>query len=182
MSALNRYDGQRAPLAYRGDLTSAAPYSLRDHPRVLVLGAGAGADVLQALYYEAAAVDAVELNPQIVDLVEHQFAAYSGRPYSVPAVQLHIAEARRFIASSSAHYDLIAVALLDPYGAAAAGLHALSESYLYTVEGLGSYVQRLAPGGLLAITRWVTLPPRDVLKLVATTADALERDGVAQPG
>jgi Spermine/spermidine synthase domain len=182
MSALDRYDGQRAPLAYLGDLTSAAPYSLRDHPRVLVLGAGAGADVLQALYHEAAAVDAVELNPQIVDLVENQFAAFSGRPYSAPAVQLHIAEARRFIASSAAHYDLVSGALLDPFGAAAAGLHALSESYLYTVEGLGSYVQRLAPDGMLAITRWVTLPPRDILKLVATAATALERNGIAKPG
>ena len=182
MSALNRYDGRRAPLAYLGDLTSAAPYHLRDHPRVLVLGAGAGADVLQALYHEAAAVDAVELNPQLVDLVEHQFAAFSGKPYSVPAVRVHIAEARRFIASSAEQYDLIAVALLDPFGAAAAGLHALSESYLYTVEALDGYLERLAPDGLLAITRWVTLPPRDMLKLVATAADALQRDGVAQPG
>ena len=182
MSALNRYDGQRSPLAYLGDLTSAAPYYLRDRPRVLVLGAGAGADVLQALYHEAAAVDAVELNPQLVDLVEHQFAAFSGKPYSVPAVRVHIAEARRFIASSAGQFDIIAVALLDPFGAAAAGLHALSESYLYTVEAFEGYVERLAPGGLLAITRWVTLPPRDMLKLVATAAAALHRDGAAQPG
>jgi hypothetical protein len=182
MSALNRYDGRRAPLAYLGDLTSAAPYSLRDHPRVLVLGAGAGADVLQALYHEAAAVDAVELNPQLVHLVEHRFAAFSGKPYSEPAVRVHVAEARRFIASTADQYDLIAVALLDPFGAAAAGLHALSESYLYTVEALDGYLERLAPGGLLAITRWVTLPPRDMLKLVATAAAGLERNGVAQPG
>ncbi len=182
MSAINRYDGRRAPLAFLGDLTSAAPYYLRDHPRVLVLGAGAGADVLQALYHEAAAVDAVELNPQLVDLVEHQFASFSGKPYSVPVVRAHIADARRFIASSAEQYDLITVALLDPFGAAAAGLHALSESYLYTVEALDGYLERLAPGGLLAITRWVTLPPRDMLKLVATAAAALQRNGVAQPG
>ncbi len=84
--------------------------------------------------------------------------------------------------SSAAQYDLIQVALLDPFGAAAAGLHALSESYLYTVEALGGYLERLAPDGLLAITRWVTLPPRDMLKLFATAATALERKGVAQPG
>ena len=182
MSALNHYDGQRAPLAYLGDLTSAVPYSLRERPRVLVLGAGAGADVLQALYQEVSAVDAVELNPQVIDLVEHRFAAFSGKPYSEPVVRLHVAEARRFIASSAEQYDLITVALLDAFGATAAGLHALSESYLYTVEALDGYLARLAPGGLLAITRWVTLPPRDMLKLVATAAAALERDGVAQPG
>ena len=35
------------------------------------------------------------------------------------------------------------------------GFYALSESYLYTVEALQAYLDRLAPGGMLAITRWV---------------------------
>jgi spermidine synthase len=52
---------------------------------VLVLGAGAGADVLQAVAHDAVAVDAVELNRQLVDLVETEFAAFSGRPYRAPA-------------------------------------------------------------------------------------------------
>ena len=182
MSAIDRYDGQRAPLAYLGDLTSAAPYPLLGHPRVLVLGAGAGADVLQALYHDASAIDAVEVNPQVIDLVERQFAAFSGRPYSLSSVRVHIAEARRFVASGAAPYDLIAVALIDAFGATAAGLHALSESYLYTVEAFDGYLARLAPNGLLAITRWVTLPPRDTLKLVATATVALQRNGIAQPG
>ena len=146
MSAINRFDGRRATLAFLGDLTSAAPYSLRAHPRVLVLGAGAGADVLQALYHEAAAVDAVELNPQVIALVEQQFAAFSGKPYTAPGVRIHIAEARRFIASGTGSYDLVAVALLDAFGATAAGLHALSESYLYTVEALDDYLARLDAG------------------------------------
>ena len=182
MSALAYYDGQRAPLAYLGDLTSAAPYHLLSGPRVLVLGAGAGTDVLQALYHQAAAIDVVELDPQVVDLVQHEFAAFSGRPYSAPTVRLHVTEARRFIAAHPERYDVIQVALLDAFGASAAGLHALSESYLYTVEALDAYLQRLAPGGLLAITRWVGLPPRDMLKLFATAVAALERDGVAAPG
>ena len=182
MSALARYDGQRAPLAYLGDLTSAVPYHLRARPRVLVLGAGAGADVLQAIYHEAAAIDAVELDPQVIDLVEREFAAYSGQPYSAPAVRAHVAEARRYLAAHADRYDVIQVALLDAFGASAAGLHALSESYLYTVEALRGYLQHLAPDGVLAITRWVGLPPRDMLKLFATAVAALEADGVAQPG
>jgi hypothetical protein len=40
----------------------------------------------------------------------------------------------------------------------------------------------LQPGGLLALTRWVTLPPRDALKLFAAAVVALERSGVADPG
>jgi hypothetical protein len=40
----------------------------------------------------------------------------------------------------------------------------------------------LAPGGLLAFTRWVALPPRDSLRLFATAIVALERRGVTDPG
>ena len=177
LSALTRYDGRREPLAYLDQLTSAVPFHLLERPRVLVLGAGAGADVLQAIHHGARAIDAVELNPQIVDLVEQRFAEFSGAPYSAPGVRIHIGEARGFVASRDDRFDLIQVALLDASGASAAGLYALSESYLYTVEALQEYLRHLEPGGLLAITRWVNLPPRDILKLFATAVAALERNG-----
>jgi hypothetical protein len=179
-NALTRFDGRTEPLGYLDYLTSALPYHLLERPRVLVLGAGAGADVLQAIYHQASAIDAVELNPQVLDIVEHQFADFSGRPYSAPTVRVHIGEARGHVAAHEDRYDLIQIALLDAFGASSAGLHALSESYLYTVEALDDYIGHLDTGGMLAITRWVNLPPRDVLKLFATAVLALERRGVAQ--
>jgi hypothetical protein len=181
-SALVRYDGRRAPLAYLDYLTSALPYHLLERPRVLVLGAGAGADVLQATTLGAGSVDAVELDPRMIELVERYFGDYSGRPYSLPNVRVHVAEARGFVARQPGRFDLVEVALLDAFGASSAGLYALSESYLYTVEALEAYLDRLAPGGMLAITRWISLPPRGVLKLFATAAAALERRGVGEPG
>lgn len=185
LSALTRFDGSRGSLAHLDQVTSALPYHLLRHPRVLVLGAGAGADVLQALYHGAAHVDAVELNPQVVDLVRHRFAGYAGGLYSGGIaganVRVHVAEARGFVAASTQRHDLIQVALLDSFGVSSAGLHALSENYLYTVEAVQDALAHLAPGGLLAITRWVTLPPRDALKVLAAAVLALERLGVAEP-
>ncbi len=177
-----RYTGDPEPLAYLDGLTWALPYHLLDRPRVLVLGAGGGEAVLQALYHRARSVDAVEVNPQLVNLVEGPLADFSGRPYSRPGVRVHIAEARAFVAGSRGRYDLIQLALVDAFGASAAGLTALAESYLYTVEALGVYLDRLAPGGILAITRWIDLPPRDLVKLAATAIAALEGRGVADPG
>ncbi|MGF6267301.1 hypothetical protein OKW49_008295 [Paraburkholderia youngii] len=58
---------------------------------------------------------------------------------------------------------------------------ALSGSYLYTVQAFQDYLRHLNPGGMLAITRWVTLPPRDVLKLFSTGVPAMENTGVTQP-
>ncbi len=182
MSALNRFHGSLEDLGYLRDLTSAAAYSVKSDARVLVLGAGAGTDVLQAIVHGARRIDAVELNPQVVELVDRDLAEFSGKPYSQPEVSLHIGEARGFVAGTSARYDLVQIGLLDSAGASSAGLYSLSESYLYTVEALRLYLGRLAPDGVLSITRWVNLPPRDTLKLFATAVAALEQDRVADPG
>ncbi|OHC70195.1 MAG: spermidine synthase [Rhodocyclales bacterium GWA2_65_20] len=180
--AVIRYDGNVEPLAYLAAMTSALPYRLLARPRVLVLGAGAGGEVLQALYHGARQVDAVEMNRQVVDLVQQDLAAFSGRPYGSPAVRLHVAEARGFVAGSRERFDLIQVAPLDSFGSSAAGLGSLAESNLYTVEALAAYLERLAPDGIAAFTRWVSLPPRDSLRLFATAVAALERRGVPDPG
>lgn len=181
-SALTRFDGDPGPLSYLDQLTSALPYHLLEKPKVLVLGAGAGAELLQALRAGAEEVDAVELNRQVVDLVQDEFALFSGKPYSARGVAVHIGEARGFVAKTDQRYDLIQIALIDSFGAAAAGLHALSESYLYTVEAFQAYLDRLQTGGVLSVTRWVSLPARDVLKLFATAIAALERNGISDPG
>lgn len=185
-SALTRFDGRLAPLDYLDQLTSALPYHVLaaqepEPRRVLVLGAGPGSDVLQALYHGSAAVDAVELDRNVTDLVQQHFRDFAGNLYGQPGVQVYEAEARGFVNSSDRRYDLIQVALLDSFGTASAGLYGLSENYLYTVEALQTYLGRLTPGGMLAVTRWLTLPPRDALKLFATAAAALERGGVANP-
>ena len=177
-----RYTGDPAPLAYLDGLTWALPYRLLERPRVLVLGAGGGQEVLQALFHRARAVEAVELDPQLIGLVQGPLADFSGRPYSQPGVRVHIGDARAYVAGSRERYDLIQLARVDAFGASAAGLGALAESYLYTVEALGAYLDRLEPDGLLAITRWIDLPPRDLVKLAATAIAALEARGVKAPG
>ncbi|MEK7816286.1 MAG: SAM-dependent methyltransferase [Pseudomonadota bacterium] len=181
MTVINRNTGAREALAYLDQLTSALPYHLSRPQRVLILGAGGGSDVLQARYHGVPHIEAVELNPQIVALVRDEFSEFAGGLYRAPGVGLHIAEARGFVRGRDAHYDLIQIALLDSFSAAGAGLHALSESYLYTVEAFDAYLRRLAPGGYLAFTRWVRLPPRDTLKLFATAVEALRRAGVPDP-
>ncbi|MDO8292612.1 MAG: SAM-dependent methyltransferase [Gallionella sp.] len=182
--ALTKFDGNPAELSYLDQLTSALPYHvLTTHQgHVLVLGAGAGSDVLQALYFGSTAIDAVELDRNLTDLLRRRFNDYSGKLYSRPGVAVHEAEARGFVSASDKNYDLIQVALLDSFGTASAGLYGLSENYLYTVEALQAYIKHLTPGGMLAVTRWLTLPPRDALKLFATAVSSLERGGVVNPG
>jgi spermidine synthase len=181
MGVITQTSGSPQSLVYVDFLTAALPYHLLNQPTVLVLGAGGGMDVLLAQYHQARSIVGVELNPHVVEMVQRVYGDFAGHLYSASNVQIHVAEARSFVTRSQSHYDLIHLALLDSLSAAAAGVHALSEHYLYTVEALHLYLRHLRPGGLLAMTRWLQLPPRDSLKLVATALTALERAGVAQP-
>jgi spermidine synthase len=182
MSPITSYDGRLGSVAYLDCLASALPYHLLNRPKVLVLGAGGGMDVLMALYHQAVSVDAVELDYEMVDLVQHTFAEYAGRIYDPPAANIHVAEARGFVARITERFDLIQVSLLDSFNASVAGGYALNETYLYTVEGFQNYLRHLKPGGLLVITRWLMLPPRESLKLFATAVEAMERSGVRDSG
>ena len=182
LTAITAFDGRREPLAYLDFTPAALPYHLLEKPDVLILGAGGGADILLALLHGAATIDAVELNPQLVRLVAERFSAFAGHLYERPGVRVHVAEARSFVAGGSNRYDVIQIPLLDSFAAAAAGTHSLSESYVYTIEAFEQYLDRLRPGGYLAITRWLKLPPRDSLRLFATAVSALERRGIGEPG
>ncbi len=179
MTAINRHSENRQDYAYLDYMTSALPYHLKSLQRVAILGAGGGSDILQARYHGVAQVDAVEINAQITDLLSTKFRAFAGPVYTSDQVRLHIREARGFIAGGDRRYDLIQVSLLDAFNAAAAGLYALNESYLYTVEAFREYLERLEPGGYLAISRWLKLPPRDALKLVDTAIEAIAQTGAS---
>lgn len=182
ITALTAYGGDPATVAYLGRTTAALPYRILHRPRVLILGAGGGEQVLLALSAGAGTVDAVEVNPQMINLARVRFADFAGGIFSRPDVHLHLAEARAFAATTGERYDLIQMPLLDSFGAAAAGVQSMHENYTYTVEALRDYLAVLRPDGVLAVTRWLRVPPRDILKLFATAAAVLEADGVAEPG
>jgi spermidine synthase len=181
LSVITKFEGRPEALAYLDYMTSALPYHLVERPSVLILGAGGGADVLQATYHQARRIDAVELNPQFVRLVQEEYAEFAGGLYARPEVHVHIAEARGFVARSDERWDLVQIPLLDSSGASGAGVQSLTESYLYTVEALREYLAHLTPNGYLSITRWLKVPPRDALKLFATALSALEEQGVDDP-
>jgi len=181
MTAINQKVAHPRQLSFLDQQTSAAVYHLQPANKVLILGAGTGNDVLQARYQQVPNIDAVELNPQLTKLLTGNYREFSGDIYQQPGIQLHIAEARGFVKRSRDRFDVIQIALLDSHSAAAAGLYALSENYLYTQQAIQDYLARLSPDGYLSITRWIKLPPRDALKLAATVITALRDMGVNNP-
>lgn len=181
VSPIHRFDGSLEPFAFLDHVTSALPYQLVARPRVLVIGAGGGTEVLSALVHRAREVIAVEIDPSVLPLVSGTLADFSGALYARDDVRLVVADGRGFLRARADRYDVIQIALLDSFNATAGGVHALSESYLYTTEAVSLYLDRLSDRGVLAITRWLETPPRDAIKLFATVVEALEANGVENP-
>jgi hypothetical protein len=182
MTAITRYDGNPETLSYLDQTTSALPYHLKQLSNILILGAGTGSDILQANFHAIKHIDAVELNPQVIDLVKEKNADFAGRIYANANLSLYTDEARGYIAKTNKTYDLINISLLDAFGASAAGLYSMAENYLYTVQAIQQYLQHVSPNGYLSITRWTKIPPRDEAKLLATVIHALGQTNTGQPG
>ncbi len=181
MSTITNFAGDLKNLRYLDYTSQALAYHLLESPKVLILGSGGGSEVLTALYHGAKSIEAAEINPQIVDLVKKKYSEFSNDIYSRPEVRIEIAEGRGFIQASPEKYDLIQIALLDSFAASSAGVYALSESYIYTIEAMEEYLRHLGPEGILSITRWLRMPPRDGIKLFATAVQALEELGAFDP-
>jgi len=181
ISAINKFDNF-SDLDCYDYMTSALAYHLLGNPEVCVIGAGGGSDVAQALSLGAAEVTAVEMNTQITDLVRNTFNDFASGLFRRDDVEIIAAEGRSFLQTTPDRFDIIGISLLDSFSASAAGLYALNESHLYTVEAVEKALSRLLGRGLLSVTRVLKTPPRDSLKMLATIAEALRRRGVAEPG
>ncbi len=153
--------------------TQALPYHLVKNPSVAVLGAGGGSGVLLGLLHNAKSITAVELDPKIIRLVKEKYKDFCGGIYSLPQVEVVAADGRGFMESSKEDFDIIEVSLMGSSAASAAGVYALSEDYLHTVEAFATYRRHLTEDGVLSITNWIQFPPRDNIKAFDTAIAAL---------
>ena len=122
------------------------PYELRPDARVLIIGAGAGWEVQEALQFNARTIDAVEINA-------HVAAEAPARLRDHPKVRWHITNGRAFLHQVDRHYDAIVLIHTISNAATAAGAMSLAEDYLLTVEAAQAMLHRLDNGGILLMTR-----------------------------
>jgi spermine/spermidine synthase len=152
-------------------------YVGKERPRVLILGSGAGREVLEALYYKASSVTAVEINPIINDIVSRRMRAALGGLFDDPAVHLVTAEGRSFVRRSTETYDAILSVYTFSNAALTAGSLGMAENYMFTREAIADYLDRLSLDGVLLIAR----PPSQVARLFTTTREVFERSGRGSP-
>ncbi|MBN2358712.1 MAG: spermidine synthase [Deltaproteobacteria bacterium] len=115
---------------------------------VLIVGSGSGTDVAVALRAGARHVDAVEIDPGIVQLGKE---LHADRPYQDPRVAVHVTDGREYLRNTDAKYDLILFALPDSLMRVSSMSDVRLESYLFTVEAIADARERLKPGGTLGL-------------------------------
>jgi SAM-dependent methyltransferase len=119
------------------------------HPsRVLVVGAGNGNDVATALAHGVQSVDAVEIDPKLMDI---GVRLHPNHPYQDPRVTRIIDDGRAFLDRTDHQYDLIIFALPDSLTLVAGQSALRLESYLFTEQAIEAARDHLAPGGVFAM-------------------------------
>ncbi len=125
---------------------------------VLIIGAGTGDDVANALRRGARHVDAVEIDPELYQLGKR---LNPDHPYQDARVTVHVNDGRAFLEQTHARYDMILFALPDSLTLVAGQSSLRLESYLFTLQAVETAKAHLNPGdGLFAMynyyrTQWL---------------------------
>ena len=135
-------------LAFESEGTSAEEFVYlaalqRSRPQtVLVLGGGVEGLVEEVLVHQPAAVDYVELNQVLLDLLRPRLPAETRAALDAESVTVSIADPRRFLEREST-YDLILVGMPGPDSG--------QTNRYYTREFFAQCAQRLGNDGVLAL-------------------------------
>lgn len=120
----------------------------KQHPDVLILGAGSGSDVAAALRCKANHVDAVEIDRCIYDLGKQLNPEH---PYDSPKVTAYIMDARTYLKNCRTKYDVIVYALLDSHTAFSSLSSLRTDNYVFTVQSFKDAAKLLKPDGYIAV-------------------------------
>ncbi len=174
-SLMVRYNGDAEAVAWMQQEVEYLPFNISPETtdRVLVLGAGAGRDVLMARLAGADDITAIEINPALVELTRDA-ADYNGGILDLAGVQTVVTDGRNFVERTDETYDLIYANIVYSQ-AAAPGHSALSESYIFTREALRTYWQHLSDDGRMG---FATHHGIEGLRLLVAALDMLQREGM----
>ncbi|HYG98128.1 MAG TPA: hypothetical protein VD837_03285 [Terriglobales bacterium] len=158
---------------------SAVCNVLRPDGEYAIIGPGGGVDVLRAVGSGSPSVTGIEINPLIATtIMREKYADYSHQLYNIPEVHIHVGDGRSWVRNSRQQFDVLQMTLVDTWASTSAGAFALSENSLYTVQAFKEYFNHLKPDGMVAITRWEFARPREAMRVVSVSMQALKELGV----
>ena len=142
-------DPRRFPPEMKGYSQYDIPLLLHPHPqKMLIVGAGSGNDAAGGLRHGVKEIQAVEIDPAIIDLGKRY---HPEKPYAANAVKIINDDARSFFATSTQKYDVISFSLLDSHTTTAM-TNARLDHYVYTRESITRAKSLLRPGGIMVLS------------------------------
>jgi hypothetical protein len=153
LTSITRFDPAQPNWPFTDYMPASLPYVVAHPNSVLVIGAGGGMDLVNAVTRGARRVVGVEINRQIIDFMNGPFRDFSGGIYAHPNVEIAYSDGRTYVERTTEKFDVIQLTLVDTFAAISSGALALSEDFLYTTEAFGAYIDHLSPNGILTLGR-----------------------------
>lgn len=125
------------------------PFKLTNPGDCLVVGAGSGTDVKEALNAGATHVDAVDIDP-VIQQIGRDFNP--GKPYADSRVTTHCDDARHYFNHCKKKYDMVLFSHLDSLSAIGQGASVRVDNYVYTTQSFREALKLLKPDGVMVIS------------------------------
>ena len=116
--------------------------------KILIVGSGTGNDTAAAISSGVDSIDAVEIDPVIIDLGKY----HPNKPYEDQKVNVIKNDARNFIRHTNEKYDLILYGLLDSHTSLSSNGGIRLDSYVYTVQAFEEAKKKLTKDGYISLT------------------------------
>ena len=116
--------------------------------KILIVGSGTGNDTAAAISSGVESIDAVEIDPVIIDLGKY----HPNKPYEDQKVNVIKNDARNFIRHTNEKYDLILYGLLDSHTSLSSNGGIRLDSYVYTVQAFEEAKKKLTKDGYISLT------------------------------
>jgi len=140
----------------------------------LIIGPGGGRDVLLALKADIRRITAVEVNPEMVQIVK-DYRAFNGGLYTdYDSVNVIVADGRDFLRGSDGKYDVIMLFMPITKSSRSLNAFALSESYLFTKEAFAEYRRHLTDEGTLL---FMSHSMMETSKILSSMIAAMQDEG-----
>ncbi|SNZ01388.1 hypothetical protein [Flagellimonas pacifica] len=146
----------------------------KEKDSALIIGPGGGIDIATAYFMGYKHVDAVEVNPSFVGLMQkYNPSTFLDREH----VEVHVNEGRNFMIKKKGKYDAIMLTIPVTKSSRGADFYGLTENYLFTMEALADYLNGLTEDGAVYFTMHAR---QEVYKMLANFLELQKQMGIGQ--
>lgn len=157
-------------------IIGAMPYQLVSNKgSAFIIGSAGGFEVLCAISHRFKNIVAVEMDPEICDLVRNRYAEYIGNLFQRKGVHLIVDEGRSVLKRLNRKFDVIQMVNSHNADTVLSGGLSIAESYTNTVESFKDYWNHLNDDGFVSIVHWFGE------RMFSTAFQALREMGVKNP-